>query len=484
MPEKSRELLAAGMKNEQRFDFRAAKEKYTEVKIHFPESGASGIAQDRLEDMDDLIQEKEIYERIDENAKRVLTDIGINIAENPRLTDILMQADAINFESDSAVFIPLKRDYLEACLETVPRNLPCDPGPNAFGIGATPPFLARPGKDTLRAASKEEFQRIVDIVGEYADVIKIFSLPVATDKSLSVYEATRIMDRGFAGLKMTASKSFGDGEMNFLKGRDDWLDGTTLITALTPMHNMLTSFIRSAGTGVNMLLLDLSIAGCSAAGSPEALLTQVHAQVLFMMVIAQTVNPRVLCMHGGIPCVAEAGGDLSYSSPQQPLINAAMARVNRWVTGFPSAQSGGSTSITEMTPEAVTESELSRNTLRKYGAHIVRHAMGALGNLNYFSLEKLIEDCERERRSAEQFETQRQQQGIIPLYFPGDADALAGIREIAEKGNPKDADHTLMNVESFMLWEQRIHTAARRKLYHTGLNDTVIEQIKEAKVAV
>ena len=61
-----------------------------------------------------------------------------------------------------------------------------------------------------------------------------------------------------------------------------------------------------------------------------------------MMVIAQTINPGIFCMHGGIPGVTEAGGDLSYSSSYQPLINAALARVNTWITRFPSAQSGGS----------------------------------------------------------------------------------------------------------------------------------------------
>ncbi len=244
------------------------------------------------------------------------------------------------------------------------------------------------------------------------------------------------------------------------------------------MGTMEKAFLRSARTGTNLLLLDLTIAGSSGPGSPEALLTQIHAQVMFMMVLAQTVNPGIICMHGGIPGVVEAGGDLSYSSPSQPLINAAMARVNQWVTGFPSAQSGGSTSITEVTPEAVIESELSRNTLRKYGVHVLRHALGALGSLNFFSLTKYLEDCERERRSVSLFESSRKNKGVIPLYFPEDNQALAGIREIAEKGNPKNADHTLNNVESFMKWENRINDAARKKLYYPNLSDTVIEQIK------
>ncbi|MEA2058962.1 MAG: hypothetical protein U9P10_00170 [Thermodesulfobacteriota bacterium] len=71
-----------------------------------------------------------------------------------------------------------------------------------------------------------------------------------------------------------------------------------------------------------------------------------------MMILAETVNPGVCCVHGGIPDVMGISGDLCYSDPRQPLINSAMARLNLWVTGIPSAQSGGSTSIINDIPAA------------------------------------------------------------------------------------------------------------------------------------
>ncbi len=170
----------------------------------------------------------------------------------------------------------------------------------------------------------------------------------------------------------------------------------------------------------------------------------------------------------------DASANLSYSSPHQTFINAAMARVNTWITKFPSAQTGGSTSISEESSQALIDSELSRNSLRKYGVHIVRHAMGALGNLNYFSLEKFLGDCESERRSRELFDAIPKDQGTIPLFFPGDDQALAGIREIADRGrNPRLADHTLQNVDSFRHWEDKINQAAQKKLYYPQLKDIV-----------
>ncbi len=88
-----------------------------------------------------------------------------------------------------------------------------------------------------------------------------------------------------------------------------------------------------------------------------------------------------------------------------------------------------------------------------------------------------MEDCERERQSRKIFEPYPKNTGVIPLYFQSDDQALEGIREIAEKGNPKTADHTLNNVDSFRQWEKSINDAAEKKVYYPQLNDTVLEAI-------
>jgi trimethylamine--corrinoid protein Co-methyltransferase len=474
---KAQELFNQALEREFDYDFVKAKEIYGEIMDHFRDDPVAEKATFRLEDMDDLIAEKEIYTRIDENGKQVLTEIGLNIGESPVLMDLLMAADAIDFDNETAPFVPLKREYVDRCLEQVPRKMPGDPGLNTFGTGATPPFLKRKDDDDLRSASRAEFEEIVKVVAKNQDAVGIFSLPVANDKkSISLYEVAKLMEGAYPGLKMTTTKGMSDEEITFLTGKDHWVDGTSLITSLAPMETMIEPFLRTARAGNNLLLLDLTIAGMSGAGSPESLLTQIHAQVMFMMIVAQTVKPGIFCMHGGIPGVL-ASGDLSYSSPYQPLINAAMARVNTWITKFPSAQSGGSTTLIDVGSEAVSESELSRNTMRKYGVHVVRHAMGVLGSLNFFSLEKFEADCERERQARAVYDNLPKDKGVIPMYFPADDTAVAGIQEIAEKGNPRNADHTLRNVDSFRLWEDAINQAAKKKLYYPQISDTVIESI-------
>ncbi len=477
MSRQTNEAFSKGLVLEKDAQFEKAKAVYEDIFWNSTDESVLERVRFRMEDMDDLIAEKAIYERIDENAKRVLTEIGLNLAENQTLMDLLMEADAVDFENETAIFIPLKRDYIDHCLEQVPREMAGDPGRNAFGTGATSPFLKRNGEEELRPANRAEYEKIIQTIGEHQDDMGIFSLPVACDKSISLHEIAQLMEKSFQGLKMITTSAMSDDEVTFLSGKADWLDGTSLITSLAPMNNMVDSFLRSARVGNNLLLIDQSMAGVSAAGSPEAFLTQNHAQVIFMMVVAQTVNPGVACIHCGIPSVIGPGGNLDYSSPHQTFINAALARINGWITGFPSAQTGGSTSLHEVTPQALKDSELSRNALRKYGVHILRHSMGALGSLNFFSLEKFLEDCEREKESKKVFDGIPKDKGTIPMYFPEDDRALDGIREIAEKGNPKDAEHTLRNVDSFRQWEGAIKQAAKKKVYYPELNDLVIEGI-------
>ena len=262
---------------------------------------------------------------------------------------------------------------------------------NTFGTGATSPFLKRTGDEELRPANREEYEKISPHGARPTRYCRHFQSAGGLRQEHFPLRDRPADGKNYQGLKMITTNTMRDGEVTFLKKKEHWLDGTSLITSLAQMNNMVDPFLRSARTGNNLLLIDQSIAGVSGPGSPESFLTQNHAQVIFMMVVAQTVNPGISCSTDcGIPSVIDAGGNLSYSSPHQTFINAALARVNIWITSFPSAQTGGSTSLSDVTPQALTDSELSRNALRKYGVHIVRHAMGALGSLNFFSLGKIF----------------------------------------------------------------------------------------------
>jgi hypothetical protein len=105
--------------------------------------------------------------------------------------------------------------------------------------------------------------------------------------------ATRIL----TDLKMTSAKNMTDEQTVCFRNREDWLDGTRLITSMIYMPSMAAPFPGSVRSGNNLLLLDLTIAGSTGPISAESLLTQIHAQVLFMIILVRIINPTPPC-HG------------------------------------------------------------------------------------------------------------------------------------------------------------------------------------------
>ena len=462
----SLDILLSALIRERWTDFEGARQIYLKLISVRPRSREAQIARKRLAVLDVLVAEKELYARVDHNARKVLSCIGMNISDSPKILKILLDADAIDFNNDTAPLAPLKPDYVEHCLSLVPREFSGDPGPNTFGTGGTPPFYqSGNGDDLLRPASRSEFENIVHVAATWSGVVDIFSVPVKTERSMSDYDCALSMEKGFPGLKMISTQKMTNEQTDHFKGRDDWLDGTSLMTSFRPMSNMVDPFLRSAASGNNLLLLDLSIAGASGPVTPESLLTFIHAQILFMMILVQTVKPGTVCVHGGIPGVVSQDGDISYSNPVQWLLNEAMARLNLWVAGFPSAQSGGSTSVSQDLHQAIEESKNSRNKLRRYGAHMVRHAFGALGNLQFFNRHKFEEDCKAETEARKTIDRNAIGEiSVLPLFIPSDEHALEAIFELTTKGSPKITDHSLRNVDVFRKWQERIAREEERMI--------------------
>mgnify|MGYP006297406651 CR=1 FL=1 len=140
-------LFDTAVETEKRFEFRNAKRHYKKIVELYAKSPEAEIARERIQDMDELSREKRVYKRIDRNARRILTEIGMNISGSSEIMEILMEADAVDLDSEHALYVPLKEDYVETCLAEAPTDMAEDPGENAFGTGATPPFLIRPGRD-------------------------------------------------------------------------------------------------------------------------------------------------------------------------------------------------------------------------------------------------------------------------------------------------------------------------------------------------
>ena len=152
-----------------------------------------------------------------------------------------------------------------------------------------------------------------------------------------------------------------------------------------------------------------------------------------------------------MPCTTRPDGDLAYSHPAMNLLNAAVARLNLWVTKLPTVQSGGSTGAKEPGHEALTDGMRGRRILCDFGVHHARHCFGVLDNLNFFSEEAFMADCQAHR---EDLKTRESAAGLKPLYLPTDDQTFEVIQRVASTDYHVDY-HTTANLSAFDDWANR-----------------------------
>jgi trimethylamine--corrinoid protein Co-methyltransferase len=398
-----------------------------------------------------LTVEKQAYERIHDTTKAVLAEVGVE-TRNEALVSILEATGLAGYDASTGR-IYLLPDLIDQSIESAAKTFSGDEGPNTLGIGGIPPFLYREKDPYPMPATYEELEHLIGLVEENLDVVRFLSQPVKVHKG-DPLKCNQIMDRLDNCIKVTCS-AYMDGEnaVKWFSGRDDWHDSICAVKSpLICMDDMAGALIRSARAGNNLRLTTMPLVGRTAPQTPEACMVITHAEVMFMLAIAQTVNPGMLCMFGGMPCTTRPDGDLEYSHDAMNLLNVAVARLNMWVTGLPSVQSGGSTSEKAPNERALLDGSRGRQTLCEFGVHTARHCFGVLDNLNFFSAEAFWLDCQAHR---EYLASGKDAITLMPLHLPEDHQAFDVIQRVASCDYHVDY-HTTANLNAFDDWAKTI----------------------------
>ena len=405
------------------------------------------IIKARADYRDALITEKQTYERIHTTTKTVLAEVGIE-TKNEAVIELL-EATGLAAYDATVGRIYLLPELIDQSLDAAAKTFAGDEGPNTLGIGGIPPFLFREGDQYPMPATYDELEHLIEIVGENLDVVRFLSQPVKVHKG-DPLKCNLIMDQLADCIKITCS-AYMDGEeaVKWFAGRDDWHDSICGVKSpLSCMDNMMDALIQSARAGNNLRLTTMPLAGRTAPQTPEACIVITHAEVMFMLAVAQTVNPGMLCMFGGMPCTTRPDGDLDYSHDAMDLLNVAVARLNMWVTKLPTVQSGGSTGAKIPDDQALTDGIRGRRILCDFGVHNARHCFGVLDNLNFFSEKAFLADCQAQR---DYLRSRGADGGLKPLYLPGDDQAFDVIQRVASRDYHVDY-HTTANLSAFDDW--------------------------------
>lgn len=405
------------------------------------------IAEAPVEYQEALKVEKQTYERVHEITKAVLSEVGIE-TKNQRVIDLLEATGLAGYDSTSSRIYILP-ELIDQALDTAPKTFSGDEGMNTLGIGGIPPFLYRREDEFPMPASFAEFARVIETVKENLDVVRFLSQPVKVHKG-DAHECNKIMDQLEDCIKVTCSAYMSaEDSVKWFSGRDDWHDSICgLKSPLSCMDNMMDCLIRTAEAGNILRLTTMPLSGRTAPQTPEGCMIVNQSEVMFMLAVAQTVSPGMVCMFGGMPCPTKPNGDLAYSHDSMDMLNVAVSRVNMWITGLPTVQSGGSTEQKEPGPQALADGMRGKRILTEFGVHNARHCFGVLDNLNFFSEEAFIQDCE----SYRQYRNEKETPGVLkPLYTPEDTKAFEVISNVASGDYHVDY-HTTANISAFDDW--------------------------------
>ncbi len=397
----------------------------------------------------DLRDELELYRQMQETTKAVLAEVGVE-TKNQELIELMEGTGLAGYDASTSRLYVLP-DLIDQALELAPKTFPGDEGMNVLGLGGIPPFLYREGQEMPMPASYEELDHIIKVVGENLDVVRFLSQPVKVHKG-DALKCNQIMDQLKDCIKVTCSAYMHDDEgVKWFMGREDWHDSICgLKSPLICMDPMMDSLMKTARAGNNVRLTTMPLSGRTAPQTPEGTIIINQAEVLFMLAVVQTIKPGLVCLFGGMPCPTKPNGDLAYSTDSMDMLNVAVARLNMWVTGLPTYQSGGSTECKDPDEQALNDGIRGRQILCDFGTHNARHCFGVLDNLNFFSEKAFLQDCEAQRR----YLAEKKPYVLKPLYTPHDEKAFEVIQRVAS-GDYHVDHHTTSNFSAFENWEKK-----------------------------
>lgn len=410
----------------------------------------------------ELEEEIRTYERIHENAKRVLFEVGFKL-KNPEIIRRLEDTGKAAYNDATGhihiVYDPLEGiDYTQECVDLAVEAgkkyeyMPCF---NSFAIWGAPFFVEE--RAERRPATYEDLKRGLRIAIEYPDLIKLWGRPVKVYKE-SQFESAKVLEEMAPGIKEIGVEEMTDDEVKRIV-REDWFHWLCAAQSpLSELENVMRSLVRSAELGANLILCSMPMGGISSPQSPEGLLTICHAEVLFMIVVAQTINPGIVCIHAGYPCPTKKY-QMMHGSPELNFINLALTRLNLLVTGLPTNQAAASTNQPQTNAKAYEEGEKGRNLFRLFKFHMLGESFGFVDNLTAFSFEKFEKELEEERSARK-----KSNYHLNTLYIPEDPEVLEVIQRRGSTFGYMDDLHTLRNLTTWDDWIKELKVRMGKKI--------------------
>ena len=335
----------------------------------------------------DSLIDPEMLDRIHQDAIRVLEEVGVR-CDAPEIRQIFEQTGLAAFD-DATGHLHVLAPLVEQALVTIPKLDQYWIPKNSFGVGGTAPFVFDDKSGDLIAPTLDHLARIATIVDK-ADVVNFMARGVLIpNREVDVMDV--LVAHCHKPLYVAAVTQAGIAraeEIHAARGNLT-IQFSLINSPLNVMPELETPLLSCVRKGLPIYLSSMPMAGLSAPYSMSGLLTLVHAEALFGITLTQLVNPGIICVHAGLPSIANLqknyAVDLGLISHN--VANLLLSAICRRLD-LPSIHSACTTN--EDAPGLGAEKDAANGyaLLKKYGFHQMRHAFGFLKELVSFSIIK------------------------------------------------------------------------------------------------
>lgn len=327
-------------------------------------------------------------DRIHLDALRVLEEVGVKC-----------ESDAVRavFEDTGLAAFDETSGHVHILPELVNQALAILPGrdrfwvpENSFGVGGSAPFVYDDAKGELVTPTIDHLVHIARIADQSDQVQFMCRGVLIRDREAEVMEALSTHCR--KTLYVPALTPGGlEKACEIHNQRGKIVACFSLVNSpLTLMPAMVDPFLAAVERGLPIYLSSMPMAGLSAPYSLSGLLALTHAEALFGLTLVQLLRPGTLCVHAGLPSIANIRTNYSVDLGlvSHNLANLLLARICKRLD-IPSIQSGCATSELAPGPRAEQDGVQGYGLFKRYGFHQMRHAFGFLKELVSFSIAKL-----------------------------------------------------------------------------------------------
>jgi trimethylamine--corrinoid protein Co-methyltransferase len=406
----------------------------------------------------ELLDEESLV-RLEDHAEWLLSEIGIEIRDDPEALELFRQAGA-TIDGELLRFDP---GHVRALCQTAPRTYTMHARNSArniefggnnliFGSAYGSPFVTDI-KDGRRYATLEDFQNFIKLTylspwlhHQSGTICEPVDIAVNKRHLDMIYAHLRYSDKPFMGSVTAPERAedslamaqivFGESFMQ----ENLVIQGNINVNSPLVYDNTMTAALRTyAAANQGNVISPFIMGGAMSPVTQPAIIAQAHAEVMVGIALTQLVRPGAPVVYGSfLTTIDLKSGAPTFGTPESTLATLAISQLSRRM-GLPFRCGGHLTASKIADAQAMQESTNAMNPAIMAGANFIFQAAGWLESGLTIGYEKFVMDAE--------------QCGALARVVAGleiDAEQLAGdaYREAGVGNNFLGVAHTMRHYKS------------------------------------